>query len=71
MSLTYVVPQYHVLIPEPIEEVQEKRRLSFYDENRIFIEEWPKIAKGLSTLKERSEKWKIILSGLVDFLGTG
>jgi hypothetical protein len=70
MSLTYVLPQYHVLIPKPVEEVQEERRLSFYDETRSFIEEWPNMVKGFPALKERSEKWKIILSGLVQFLGT-
>jgi hypothetical protein len=70
MSLTYMIPQYHVLIPKPVNEVQEERRLSFYDETRSFIEEWPKVAEGLPALKERSEKWKIILSGLVEFLGT-
>jgi hypothetical protein len=70
MSLTYVAPQYHVLIPKPVSEVQEERRLSFYDETRSFIEEWPNIAECLPALKDRSEKWKIILSGLVAFLGT-
>jgi hypothetical protein len=70
MSLTFVVPQYHVLIPKPVREVQEERRLSFYDETHSFIEEWPNIAEGLPALKDRSEKWKIILSGLVAFLGT-
>jgi hypothetical protein len=70
MSLTYVVPQYHVLIPKPVSEVQEERRLSFYYETSSFIEEWPNIAEDLPALKDRSEKWKIILSGLVAFLGT-
>jgi hypothetical protein len=70
MSLTYVVPQYHILIPKSVDKVQAERRLSFYDENRSFIEEWPNIAEGLPALKERSAKWKIILLGLVEFLGT-
>jgi len=70
MSFTYVVPQYHVLIPKPVAEVQKERSRSFYDETHSFIEEWPNIAEDLPALKDRSEKWKIILSGLVPFLGT-
>jgi hypothetical protein len=69
-SLASIVPQYHVLIPKPLDEVQQQRRLGFCDENRLFLEEWPSIEQTLPTLWQRSETWKIILSELVQMLRT-
>lgn len=69
-QLTYIVPQYHVLITEDSEKVHEERHLRFNDERKNFLIEWPKIQATLQTVRQRSETWKILLSQLVEFLQT-
>jgi hypothetical protein len=70
MPLTYVMPQYHVLIPKPEDEVHEERLLRFDADSRSFLEKWPRIAETLPTFRQRSETWKTLLSRLVEMLKT-
>ena len=43
MPLTYVLPQYHVLIPKPEDEVHKERLLCFDEDAKSFLTEWSKI----------------------------
>jgi hypothetical protein len=66
--LAYVIPVYHVLIPKPADEVRNERLLIFDAEERNFLEEWPKTAQSLPALRQHSDTWKTILSGLAEML---
>ena len=66
--LKYIMSQYHVLIPKPVDEVSHERLLRFDNDGRNFLEEWPKLREVLPEMRHRSETWKIILSGLVELL---
>jgi len=70
MSLSLVIPQYHVLIAKPVNEVHEERRLSYFDQSRRFLDNWTDTEKSLSGSSQHSETWKILMSGLVDMLKT-
>jgi len=68
MSLSLVIPQYHVLIAKPVDGVHEVRRLNYFDERRRFLENWADTEKSLSGFSNRSEKWKLLMLGLVEML---
>lgn len=68
IPLALLAPQYHVLIPKPVDEVTEERRKNFSNDASNFLKEWQDTEQALSTLKQRSEKWKILLSGLMEML---
>ena len=70
MSLSLVIPQYHVLIAKPVNEVHEERRLSYFDQSRIFLDNWTDTEKSLSGSSQHSETWKILILGLVEMLKT-
>jgi hypothetical protein len=68
MALTYVVPQYHVLIPRPEDEVHKERLLRFDADAESFLAEWPRIEKALPVFRRRSETWIVLFSRLVEML---
>jgi hypothetical protein len=68
ISLSLMIPQYHVLIPKPVDQVYAERRWNFYDESRRFLEAWSSREKGLSDVSQRSETWKLVITGLVEML---
>ncbi|HEX9260998.1 MAG TPA: hypothetical protein VF893_00545 [Candidatus Bathyarchaeia archaeon] len=70
MQLACVVPQYHVLIPKPSEEIRQERLLRFESEARSFLEERSSMGEGIPALRRRSGTWNILLSGLVEMLKT-
>ena len=67
VKLGLLIPQYLTLIQEPIVEVHEKRLKSFFDEKKKFLDQWPSIQKAMPQI-QRTETWKIVLSGLMDQL---
>jgi hypothetical protein len=68
MSLTYVLPQYHVLIPKPEDEVHKERLLRFDADAEIFLTESSRIDETLPVFKHRSETWITLFSSLVEML---
>jgi hypothetical protein len=69
VKLSLLKPQYLTLIKQPISEVHKKRIANFFDEKQNFLQEWPSIQKAMPTI-QRTETWKIILSGLMEQLKT-
>ena len=68
MSLTYVLPQYHVLIPKPEDEVHKERLLHFDTDAEIFLAESSRIDESLPVFRHRSETWITLFSRLVEML---
>jgi len=68
MPLTYILSQYHVLIPKPQDEVHKERLLRFDADAASFLTEWPKIDETSPVFKSRSETWIILFSRLVEIL---
>jgi hypothetical protein len=68
MPLTYVLSQYHVLIPKPQDEVHKKRLLCFDEDAKSFLTEWAKIDETSPVFKGRSETWITLFSRLVEML---
>jgi hypothetical protein len=68
MSLTYVVPQYHVLIPKSEDEVHKERLLHFDADAESFLAKWSRIDETLPVFRYRSETWIILFSRLVEML---
>lgn len=68
MALSLVIPQYHVLIPKPVDEVHAERQWNFYEEKSKFLDEWPNLENKISELK-RSDTWKLLVLELVKMLG--
>lgn len=68
MPLVYVMPEYHILIPKPINEVQKERNLRFFSDRDYFLEEWPSKETLSPISNQHSETWKILLSGLIEIL---
>jgi hypothetical protein len=66
--LAFIMPEYHVLIKHPIDDVQKQRNLSFHWDVKEFTENWSNIKQELSKLDNGCENWRIILSGLVRML---
>jgi hypothetical protein len=69
VKLGLLKPQYLTLIPRPVNEVHKERLSSFFAEKQIFLGAWPSIQKAMQTI-QRTETWKIILSGLIEILKT-
>ena len=70
MPLTYVLPQYHILIPRPEDEVHKERLLRFDADALSFLAEWPRIDETLPVFRHRSETWITLFSRLVEMLKT-
>jgi hypothetical protein len=70
MPLTYVVPQYHVLIPRPQDEVHKERLRCFDTDALNFLAEWSIIEETLPVFRGRSETWFMLFSRLVEMLRT-
>ncbi len=68
INLAWILPQYHVLIPKPVEVVQAERNMIFEEERKAFLRDWPYYEKSLSGLKYHSDVWKILLTGLAELL---
>mgnify|MGYP007044064223 CR=1 FL=1 len=68
MPLTYVLPQYHVLIPKHEDEVHKERLLRFDADAEIFLAESSRIDENLPVFKHRSETWITLFSRLVEML---
>jgi hypothetical protein len=68
MPLTYVMPQYHVLITKPADEVNKERLLRFDADAESFLAEWGRIDETLPVFRHRSETWIILFSRLVEML---
>ena len=67
-KLAFVLPEYHVLIPKPADEVRRDRLLIFDAEERRFLGEWPDVAEALRVSGHHSDNWRMLLSGLVELL---
>ncbi len=68
LNLTYVLPQYHVLIPKPVEAVREDRIAHFEESRRDFLANWPYASQSIDFFKNCSATWKILMVELVEFL---
>jgi hypothetical protein len=68
MPLTFVLPQYHVLIPKPKDEVHKERLLRFDTDAESFLKESSKIEDATPVFRNRSETWIILFSRLVEML---
>jgi hypothetical protein len=68
IPLTYVLPQYHILIPKPEDEVHKERLLRFDADAESFLTEWSKINGSLPIFRGRSETWVTLFSRLVEML---
>jgi hypothetical protein len=68
MPLTYVLPQYHVLIPRPEDEVHKERLLRFDADALNFLAECPILDEPFPVFRFRSETWIILFSRLVKML---
>ena len=68
MPLTYVLPQYHVLIPKPEDEVHKERLLRFDADAESFLKESSRIEDASPVFRGRSETWIILFSRLVEML---
>jgi hypothetical protein len=68
LPLTYVLPQYHVLIPKPEDEVHKERLLRIDADAEIFLTEWSRINEASPVFRARSETWIILFSRLVEML---
>jgi hypothetical protein len=66
--LTYVLPQYHVLIPKPWDEVNKERLLRFDTDAQSFLAEWSKMDETLPVFRHRSKTWIILFNRLVEML---
>ncbi|MFB3889987.1 MAG: hypothetical protein ACE14S_10890 [Candidatus Bathyarchaeia archaeon] len=69
INLTLVVPQYHILVPKPVEEVQAERERDFEEARRSFLADWSSYKTCLQSVTCRSDVWKVIFTGLVELLG--
>jgi hypothetical protein len=67
-KLAFVLPEYHGLIPKPTDEVRQERLLIFDAEERRFLGEWPDVAEGLRASGHHSDRWRMLLFGLVELL---
>jgi hypothetical protein len=68
MPLTYVLPQYHVLIPKPQDEVHKERLLRFDADAKSFLAESTRIDENLPVFRQRSETWITLFSRLIEML---
>ena len=68
MPLTYVLPQYHVLIPKPEDEVHKERLLRFDADSENFLKESSRTEDASPVFRGRSETWIILFSRLIDML---
>jgi hypothetical protein len=68
MPLTYVLPQYHVLIPKPEDEVHKERLLRFDEDAKSFLAEWVRIDEASPVFRGHSETWITLFSRLVEML---
>jgi hypothetical protein len=68
MPLTYVLPQYHVLIPKPEDEVHKERLLRFNADAENFLKESSRIEDASPVFRGRSETWIILFSRLIEML---
>jgi hypothetical protein len=68
MPLTYVLSQYHVLIPKPTDEVHKERLLRFDVDAESFLKEKSRIDDASQVFRGHSETWIILFSRLVEML---
>lgn len=68
MSLTYIVPQYHVLIPKPVDKVHKERLRCFDAEAERFLKESAKIDEVSPIFRGHSEMWITLFFRLVEML---
>ena len=67
MPLTYVIPQYHVLIPKPVDKVHKERLLCFDADAESFLKETSR-KDASQVFRGRSETWIILFTRLTDML---
>jgi hypothetical protein len=70
MPLKFVLPQYHVLIPKPEDEVHKERLLRFDTDAESFLNGWSKMDEASPVFRGRSETWITLFSRLVEMLRT-
>ena len=68
MHLFSIVPQYHILIPRRVEEVQKERNMNYADNRREFLANWPSTKESLQASGRYSVTWNTLTAGLVELL---
>jgi len=67
MPLTYVIPQYHVLIPKPVDQGHKERLLCFDADAESFLKESSR-KDASQVFRDRSETWIILFTRLTEML---
>jgi len=68
IGIINLLPQYHVLIPQPAKEVYKTRKAHFDEERKRFLANWAQVKHQSPTLGYHSEIWKLLLTIIVDLL---
>jgi hypothetical protein len=68
VHLDFIMPQYHVLIPKPVEEVKKQRIAHFDEYAEDFLANWDSVKVSPQASLCRSLTWKTLLNQLVEML---
>jgi len=68
IGLGNILPEYHILIIKPLEEIYQKRKAFFEKQVKTFLSEQKKPTHKNPILKHRSEIWDLLFGTVIELL---